>query len=102
MFINASIAFVFFVGSNKEGAQCATLVIQGIGKAGKQPFAHLVGRLQPEEGGALGLLKLQLQDLKKRRVLSRWEHGVSTSCLPLCPPLSEARERAASTGSKSG
>ena len=51
--INASIACVFFVGSKREGVLCATLVIKGISKAGKQPFADLVGRLQPEGGGVL-------------------------------------------------
>ena len=69
MSINASIPCVFFAGSKEEGVLCATLVITGVGKAGTQPFAHLVGRLQPQGGGGLGLLKLQLRDLKKRRVL---------------------------------
>ena len=51
MSINASIACVFFVSSKKEGVLCATLVIEGIGKAGTQAFADLVGRLQPQGGG---------------------------------------------------
>ena len=50
---------------------CATLVSKGIRKAGRQPLADLVGQLHREGGGGgLGLLKLQLQVLKKRRVLS--------------------------------
>ena len=76
MSINASIAGVFFVGSKREGILCATLVIKGIGKAGKQPFADLVGRLPPEGGGGLGLLQLQLRDFKKRRVLTLGIHKI--------------------------
>ena len=50
---------------------CATLVSKGIRKAGRQPLADLVGQLHREGGGGgLGLLKLQLQVLKKRRVLT--------------------------------
>ena len=39
LWCNASIACVFFVCSKREGVLWATLVIKGIGKAGKQPFA---------------------------------------------------------------
>ena len=40
MSIHASIAWVFFVGSKREGVLCAAPVIKGIiGKAGKQPQA---------------------------------------------------------------
>ena len=68
MSINASIACVLFVGSKREGVLCATLVSKGIRKAVRQPLADLVGQLHREGGGGLGLLKLQLQVLKKRRV----------------------------------
>ena len=54
---------------------CATLVSKGIRKAGRQPLADLVGQLHREGGGGgLGLLKLQLQVLKKRRVLTLFTH----------------------------
>ena len=43
---------------------------KGDSGVGKQPFANLVGWLQRGGGEGLGLLKPQLQDLKKRRVLS--------------------------------
>ena len=56
MSIDVSIACVFFVGSTREGILCATLVIKGIGKAGKQLFADLVRRLQPE--GWAGVLDI--------------------------------------------
>ena len=60
---------LLFVGSKMEGDLRAKLVIKGIGKAGRQPLADLVRQLHPERGGESGLLKLQLQILKKRRVL---------------------------------
>ena len=47
------------------------MAIKGISKGGKQPLADFVGRFEPEGGlGGLELLKLQLHELKKRRVLS--------------------------------
>ena len=62
--MNASVACVSFLRSRREGVLCATLVIQGIRKGGRQPIADLVGQPHPE-GGGLGFLKLQLQKMTK-------------------------------------
>ena len=75
MSINASIACLLLMVSKREGVLCAALVVKGIGKAGRQPLVDFVGQLHPERGGGVLAfdLKLQLHDLKKRRVLAREE-----------------------------
>ena len=69
---------------------CATLAIKGMGIGAKEPFADFVARLEARGvGESLVLLKVQLYDLKKRRVLA------VSSCLRKTRPKSlEARHNA--------
>ena len=71
MSMNASIACVLFVGSKREGILCAILVSKEYGKLVGNHLQIWSGSFTREGGGGLGLLKLQLQVLKKRRVLMR-------------------------------
>ena len=87
MSINASMACVFFVGAKREGVLCATLVIKGVGS--KQPFADLVGRLQPE-GGRCRTCEATTSGFEKKTGLEDWGIMALEQC---SPHRANARER---------
>ena len=88
MSINASIACVLFVGSKREGVLCATLVSKEYAKLVGNHLQIWSGSFTGEGGGGLGLLKLQLHVLKKRRVLTQVERqrALTTKFSKACVP----------------